>query len=183
MNIKQRYVLHLYLTEYVWFTKFDNNTQINLISVYAPTLETTNQSPELTEKFYNDLDSVIKLTNSRDTLIIGGDFNAKIKPNNNIIYETYCTNIGKFSKGYINDNGQHLLEFAKQPNLRLTNTFFKHKPCHVTTWECPRRINKHTDSRSGMIRRNPHRNQTKPDLISEQGYFGDLRKTTFLTCG
>ena len=140
-------------------TNFDNSTKTNLISAYAPTLKTTIQSPEITENFYNDLNSVIKLTNSRDTLIIGGDFNAKVRPTSNATYNTCSTNIGKYSKGYINENGQYLLEFAKQQNLRLTNTFFKHKPCHVTTWECPKRINSHTDTRSGKIRNNPYRNQ------------------------
>ena len=140
-------------------TKFDNNIQINLISAYAPTLDTTLKTPDETENFYNDLDSVIKLTSSRDTLIIGGDFNAKVKPNNNIASDTYTKNIGKFSKGYINHNGQYLLEFAKRHNLKLTNTFFKHKPCHITTWECPKRINAHMDSRSSTTRRNPYRNQ------------------------
>ena len=57
-------------------TKFDNNTQVNLNKLNAPTVETKIQSPEVTEKLYDDLCSVTKLTNSRDTLIIGGDFNA-----------------------------------------------------------------------------------------------------------
>ena len=48
------------------------------ISAYAPTLETTIKSPDVTEMFYSELESVIKLKNSRDTLLIGGDFNAKI---------------------------------------------------------------------------------------------------------
>ena len=60
-------------------TKIDNTHQVNIISAYAPTLETTKNSPNITTKFYEELESVIKLTNSRDTLIIGGDFNAKTK--------------------------------------------------------------------------------------------------------
>ena len=70
-------------------TKFNKNNQINLISAYGPTLDNTIKQPDETESFYNDLDSVIKLTNSRDTLIIGGDFNAKIKPTDKEIYQTY----------------------------------------------------------------------------------------------
>ena len=140
-------------------TNFDNKNQINMISAYAPTLDTTIKAPDVTEIFYSELESVIKLTNSRDTLLIGGDFNAKIKPNNKATYQSYIENVGKFSKGEINVNGEYLLEFSKRHNLKITNTFFKHKPCHITTWECPERIEKHLDSKSGKIRNNPYRNQ------------------------
>ena len=96
---------------------------------------------------------MIKLTNSRDTLLIGGDFNAKIKPNNKATYQSYIENVGKFNKGEINVNGEYLLGFSKRYNLKITNT------CHITTWECPERIEKHLDSKSGKIRNNPYRNQ------------------------
>ena len=139
--------------------KAGNNTQTSLISAYAPTLEKTKKSPEDTISFYNELSSVIKLTNSRDMIIIGGDFNAKTKPKDKLTMQTFNKNVGTYGKGFINENGQHLLEFAKQQNLKLTNTFFKHKPCHITTWECPSRSNKHLDSNSNKIRRNPYRNQ------------------------
>ena len=98
-------------------TKFDKNNQINLISAYGPTLDNTIKQPDETESFYNDLDSIIKLTNSRDTLIIGGDFNAKIKPTDKEIYQTYNGILGNFGKGNINLNGELLLEFAKRHNL------------------------------------------------------------------
>ena len=68
-------------------TKAANKHQVNIISAYAPTLETTNKTPEITTQFYEELESVIKLTNSRDTLIIGGDFSAKTKLGNKMLYE------------------------------------------------------------------------------------------------
>ena len=64
-----------------------------------------------------------------------------------------------YGKGFINQNGQHLLEFAKQQNVKLSNTFLKHKPRHITTLECPSRSNEHIDSNSNKIMRNPYRNQ------------------------
>ena len=146
-------------------TNFNDKNQVTIISVYAPTLESTRKSPEETINFYNDLNTVINLVKSRDTLLICGDFNAKAKPKNDVIQEIFMKNIGKYGKGELNENGQYLLEFAKQNDLRLTNTFFKHKPCHRTTWECPNRINEHIDSRSGNIRRNPYRNQIDYILI------------------
>lgn len=41
----------------------------------------------------------------------------------------------------------------------LTNTFFKHKPIHQTTWESPRSYKNVIDSKTGKIRKNPYRNQ------------------------
>ena len=149
-------------------TKAANKHRVNIISAYAPTLETTNKTPEITTQFYEELESLIKLTNSRDTLIIGGDFNAKTKLGNKMLYENYNKIIGKYGHGMINKNGHILLEFAKRNDLRLTNTFFKHKPSHRTTWECPQRKSEHIDTKSGRTRRNPYRNQIDYILIKNK---------------
>ena len=50
------------------------------------------------------------------------------------------------------------IEFAARNSYLLTNTLFKHKPAHVTTWTQPERKNQHR-SWDGTIRRNPYRNQ------------------------
>ena len=89
-------------------TKISNKLQVNIISAYAPTLETTKNSPDITGNFHEELESVIKLNNSRDTLIIGGDFSAKTKidnkMDNRLIYETFNKNIAKYAHGHINEN-------------------------------------------------------------------------------
>ena len=82
--------------------------------------KTTNKIPEITTQFYEELESVI-----------GGDFNAKMKLGNKKLYENCNKIIGKYGQGMINKNGHILLEFAKRNDLRLTNTFFKHKPYPV----------------------------------------------------
>ena len=101
-------------------TKFNEKNQVTIVSVYAPTLESTRKSPEETINFYNDLNTVINLVKSRNTLLICGDF--KAKPKNDVIQEIFIKNIGKYGKGELKENGQYLLEFAKQNDLRLTNT-------------------------------------------------------------
>ena len=73
--------------------------------------------------------------------------------------------VGKFGKGDLNENGKILLEFAQRHQLQLTNTMCKHKPAHITTWECPQRKEKHMDAKSNTIRRNPYRNQIDFILI------------------
>ena len=89
-------------------TNFNDKNQVTIISVYAPTLESTRKSPEETINFYNDLNTVINLVKSRDTLLICGDFNAKAKPKNDVIQEIFMKNIGKYGKGELNENGQYL---------------------------------------------------------------------------
>ena len=120
-------------------TTANSNQKLHIISAYAPTLDKSEKDPDIREKFYSDLDSIIKKHSSRHITIIAGDFNAKTgsAKNNNI----YNSVIGKYGKGDINSNGYHLINFAKINNLKLTNTFFKHKPSHISTWESPAKIN------------------------------------------
>ena len=41
--------------------------------------------------------------------------------------------IGKYAKSDINEKGEKLIELCYLHNLRITNTFFKHKLTHQTT--------------------------------------------------
>ena len=45
------------------------------------------------------------------------------------------TCLGKHSKGYKNDNGDYFINFCQNSELLLTNTYFKHKRSHLTTWQ------------------------------------------------
>ena len=45
--------------------------------------------------------------------------------------------VRKYAKNKINENGNLLTEFCKLHNLLITNTIFKHKPSHQTTWISP----------------------------------------------
>ena len=139
--------------------KIENgNTPINLISAYGPTSKKTEENPEATIQFYNDLSGIINKIKEKEVVIIGGDFNAKVK-DKNISGNNRSKTVGKYAKSKINENGEILLEFAELQNLRLTNTFFKHKPAHMTTWQCPERTSQVIDSASGQPRKNPYRNQ------------------------
>ena len=142
----------------------DDYCKIIVLSAYAPTEDSCNKNPCLRENFYNMFDSVLKSINSRDIVFIGGDFNSKTGS----AYKLYNTCMGKFGKGDANENGFALLELAKSNNLKLTNTFFRHQPAHVTTWECPERNSEIIDSKSGVIRRNPYRNQVDYILVKNR---------------
>jgi len=132
-------------------TKVNNNQMLHIVSAYAPTLKNSQKNPIVADFFYTELNAMIKSHKSRHVTIIAGDFNAKTgSAKNNKIYHGI---IGRYGKGDVNENGYHLLNFSKLNDMRITNTFFKHKPSHVTTWETPAL----PSSLSGRINR--YRNQ------------------------
>ncbi|XP_066931881.1 uncharacterized protein [Clytia hemisphaerica] len=119
-------------------------------------------SLRISSNFYEKLSSVTKTFKAREALIIGGDFNAKTRA----VPNTYPNEIvGKYAKSDININGEKLIEFCMVYNLRITNTFFKHKPIHLTTWESPIHITNVMDSKTNSPRRNPYRNQIDYILV------------------
>eukprot|EP00795_Rhopilema_esculentum_P017828 gene17828-9525_t len=115
----------------ITINNFQHNKKLVFISTYAPTLPNSEKDPRIRDTFYEELDNYIQTINSRDILIISGDFNAKTGTGKS----RYPNNIGKHGKGQENLNGTHLLEFACKNKLILTNTIFKHKMAHTTTWE------------------------------------------------
>lgn len=111
---------------------------LNIIQAYAPTLD--KEDGEV-EEFYKDIDTVMKLTKSRDVNIVLGDFNAKVgeSPKNDFM--------GSFGLGERNDRGDRLLLFCEENRMVLTNTFFKLPKRRLYTWRSPR-------DKSGNIVRN-----------------------------
>ena len=115
--------------------KLDNKTKIYAISVYAPTEDETGKYPEKTDEFYNKLSTVISKVSKRDILVVGGDFNARTKFQTDVEKEENSDIVGKYARNDINENGKHLIELCKIHNLKLVNTFYKHKPSQQVTWE------------------------------------------------
>lgn len=54
---------------------FGNDSFINLISVYAPTLD---KSDDIKDKFYEELSSVISKLKPSEKILLLGDFNARV---------------------------------------------------------------------------------------------------------
>jgi hypothetical protein len=107
----------------------DGNATI--ISVYAPTM--TNPD-EAKENFYSQLRSTLQAIPRTDKLILMGDFNARIGRD----YEKWPTVMGRHGVGKGNTNGELLLALCSEFGLLLTNTVFKQKEEHKTTWMHPR---------------------------------------------
>lgn len=125
---------------------------LHVISAYFPANSKTKETQEICQELYDIIQQEIDKIPKRDYLFIAGDFNAKVGTN---LTHQYPENIGKYSKGNANPQGINLLNFCAENNLVITNTVFKHKTPHITTWTAPFRNFK----QNGENRRNPIRNQ------------------------
>ena len=147
-----------------------NTRNLKIIAADAPTLEVSENNTEVRDDFYKQVEKAIKSIANRDFLILTGDFNAKIGSG----CKNYPDNVGRYGKGEINSSGKSLLEVCKKYDLVATNTLFKHKMSHRTTWTAPyREFNTH----DGQTRRNPIRNQIDFIIVrnSQRRYIMDAR--------
>ncbi|KAL7877616.1 hypothetical protein SRHO_G00042590 [Serrasalmus rhombeus] len=104
---------------------------VTLISAYAPTLTST---PEAKDKFYTNVNDVIRNIHCSEHLILLGDLNARVGGD----HDSWPSCLGSFGVGKINENGQRLLELCSYHGLCLTNSYFQTKPQHRVSWHHPR---------------------------------------------
>ena len=111
---------------------------ITIINVYAPQSGRLRVSTEELDELYSQLNTLVNEHQNKDTalLLICGDFNAKVGKNDD---STEC--MGKYSRGRRNVSGQCLIDFCNTHNFFITNSAFKHKAAHITTWESTREVN------------------------------------------
>lgn len=98
------------------------------IQVYVPT---STHSDEECEKFYEKLHNAMKIVGSQERLIIMGDFNAKIGKGGD------GNTVGQFGLGKRNQRGDMLVNFCRDHNLIVTNTWFQHPERRLYTWKSP----------------------------------------------
>ena len=89
---------------------------ITVIQVYAPTSDA--EEAEF-ERFYKDLQDLLKLIPKKDVLFIIGDWNAKVGSQ-----ETPGVT-SKFGLGVQNEAGQRLIEFCQENALVIANSLFQ----------------------------------------------------------
>ncbi|XP_072934750.1 uncharacterized protein [Epargyreus clarus] len=105
---------------------------INLIQVYAPTSDSTE---EAITNFYLALAKVyVDIPNKEPTLVIG-DFNAKIGKSS--VDDHLKGIIGNHGLGDRNSRGQMLLDFCAENNISIMNTWFQQHPRRLYTWISP----------------------------------------------
>jgi hypothetical protein len=78
---------------------------------------------ELNQEFYETLQKLLDKVNKNDCIMLI-DMNARV--GNNRVANTVGTN-GEVT---VNSNGKKLIDFCTFNNLKIMNTFFKHKEIH-----------------------------------------------------
>ncbi|VVC26960.1 Endonuclease/exonuclease/phosphatase [Cinara cedri] len=87
---------------------------IVLIQVYFPTSDTEDDA---IEEVYSGLEELCKLAKGEDNLIIMGDWNAIVGEG------AEGQEVGAFGLGTRNERGDRLVDFCKQHDMTITNTF------------------------------------------------------------
>jgi exonuclease III len=103
---------------------------ITIIAAHAPTEE---KADEEKEQFYDVLTTTCNQTPRYDTLIMMGDFNARIDREN--FMKPVAGNFTIHEE--TNENRKHLGHFATMNNMIIKSTCFKHKIIHKGTWKVP----------------------------------------------
>ena len=106
-------------------------TDLTVISAYAPILDA---EEDIKNQFYSQLDHVITTIHREDNVILLGDFNVRVG-RDSILWNNI---IGKEVVGKANSNGILLLSNYTEHDLAITNTLFRQKSMHKTTWTHPR---------------------------------------------
>ena len=112
---------------------------ITVIAVYSPINPKTKLMSDESDKFYNDLQDTLKDISPKDMIIIIGDLNARVGNDQQIRHQHVKRScIGPFTVDIENENGTRLIDFCEINNIIISNTFFKHKLVHQTSWMHPR---------------------------------------------
>ena len=98
------------------------------VQIYAPT---SNAEEAEVERFYEDLQDLLELTQKKNVLFIIGDWNAKVGSQ-----EIHGV-IGKFGLGVQSETGQRLTEFCQESALVRANTFLQQHKRRLYTWTSP----------------------------------------------
>ena len=95
---------------------------LTILAAYAPEEGKTEQTEEFYETLQDQIDKISK------NIVVAGDYNARV---GNIPIDGI---LGTNTEITTNSNGHKLKEFASVNELKITNTFFRHKEIHKMTW-------------------------------------------------
>lgn len=109
----------------------DNDNYMNIISVYAPTMDKDDVTKA---RFYEEVTHVLSRIPPREQILLMGDFNARVGRD----FEAWPKVLGRHGVGNMNSNGLLLLSMCTQFNLAITNTMFRLPAKYKTTWMHPR---------------------------------------------
>ena len=107
------------------------NWNATIVSAYAPTMTNPEENKET---YYSQLKGTLRNIPSTDKFLLIGDLNVRIGREN----DKWPSALGKYGIGKCNSNGELLLALCTEFDLIVTNTMFKQKDAHKTTWTHPR---------------------------------------------
>ena len=96
-----------------------------VIQIYAPT---SNAEEAEVERFYEDLQDLLELTQKKDVLFIIGNWNTKVGS------QEIPGVTDKFGLRVQNEAGQRLTEFCQENALVIANTLFQQHKRQLYTW-------------------------------------------------
>jgi len=123
------------ISERVFLCHIPHRT-ITLVGVYVPT--DSGYSSEEKEEFFITLQehiekATVEAEKRRFELVIGGDFNCRLNRTDENEKTVGCYTSSKVTS----ENGELLIDLAEACNLRIENTFYKHKLTQRTSWTHP----------------------------------------------
>ncbi|KAI5724057.1 hypothetical protein M8J76_014882 [Diaphorina citri] len=101
---------------------------INIIQVYAPTLD---KPDETVEEMYATINDIMSKLKKNEINILMGDFNSKVGEGKT------SDAVGPFGLGERNKRGDALELFASTHDMVITNTWFKQPKRRLYTWKSP----------------------------------------------
>ena len=104
-----------------------------IVSAYAPTMANPEENKEA---FYNQLKGTLRNIPSTDMLLMIGYLNARIGREN----DNWPSALEKYGIWKCNSNKEFLLALCTEFDLIVTNTMFKQKYAHNTTWTHPQTV-------------------------------------------
>lgn len=99
----------------------------NIVSVYAPQV---GLSAEEKEKFWRELEDLMKKIPFEEKIFVGGDLNGHVGTTNAGDKRWH----GGYGVGVRNPEGDTIVDFAKAHDLSIVNTFFKKQHRHLVTF-------------------------------------------------
>ena len=104
---------------------------VTVISGYAPTLRSDEEDKDM---FYESLNETLKRVPRSDTLILMGDFNDSVGKDARIWPKVF----ERHGVGRMNTFEHYLVALCTEQDLSITDTFFRLKNKHKTSWMYPR---------------------------------------------
>ena len=99
-----------------------------IIQVYMPT---KGHGDEKVEEIYDKLEKILDEESKGCCTIIMGDWNASVGD------QSEGKIVGKYGLGKRNGRGERLIDFCKERDLVVTNTWFKNNKRRIYTWKAP----------------------------------------------